>query len=119
MTDLATRLEQGTAEQQRELLSKAVEHLAARNLISYGNSAKALRFIDAEAYESAALMLVPEGWSPIIDCVAETRDPPSCQVECWKIGADHRDTFRTVGTAATPALAICAAALRTGASHER
>ena len=60
----------------------------------------------------AAMSLVPEGWQVTIDCMPEMREPPSCEVECWSIGKDHRDTMRRIGRAATPALALCAAALK-------
>lgn len=63
MTDLATRLEQGTAEQQQELLEEAWDTIAPLRGIAWAsvNAGRFGRMIDAEAYESAALTLVPEG----------------------------------------------------------
>jgi len=57
----------------------------------------------------AAMTLVPEGWRPSIDC---TFDRPEVTMHPW---SDHLFKHgRKYGKAATPAIAICIAALRAG-----
>ncbi len=71
------------------------------------NSASARRYT---ASIDAAMTLVPEGWSPAIDCRSER---PFASVES-SLDADPF-TFgsrKGQGYGATPALALCAAALR-------
>ncbi|WP_030539576.1 hypothetical protein [Sphingobium sp. DC-2] len=72
-------------------------------------------FLDASAYLNAAMLLVPEGWE--------------WQADTLKIGAErdkhawfrlHRPDYgeQFEAEAATPALALCAAAIRAIASQE-
>ena len=109
-SDLIARLEAATDDQQRELLIEAYEAIHDGDHPEYCSSFRALRFmrmLDAEAYESAALTLVPEGWT----CFHLFR-VKGCRF-VWEavIGPELPD-YR--GQAATPALAICIAALRAG-----
>lgn len=125
MTDLIARLEAATADQQRELLLEAFDELYPQHLDTTVR-ARFIIMLDAEAYESAALTLVPEGWQ--VDKLAQG----------WRCGLwgcqlvpkpSHKtlerfDRGETIGyrTAdapnngrygiATPALAIVIAALR-------
>ena len=56
----------------------------------------------------AAMTLVPEGWEPIIDC----RRTVEVQLETIAVDPETLDPRKVYATAATPALALCAAALR-------
>lgn len=115
LLELALRVEAGTAEEQASLLIKAFDATDWRSkrrgsLISH--NPRWFRFgkmIHAEAFESAALMLEPEGYGICIRrfCdgtgnatvyAPETSSPPS--------------------VAATPALALASASLRAHAALE-
>jgi hypothetical protein len=128
MTDvekLIERLEQATAEQQRELLEAAFVAIHGEPTeATRPNVASAwldrwrpfLALLDAGGFLDAAMSLVPEGWR----WMAGQREFPHCRayVENGELA------FRGFGlrpnparqwfevTAATPALALCAAALR-------
>jgi len=54
---LSSRMEQASPEQQRELLEEAAKAIHPEPWLW----ARFLKFLDCGAYESAALMLVPEG----------------------------------------------------------
>lgn len=72
--------------------------------------ARFAKMLDAEAYESAALTLVPEGC--YADVCFDPRDP-SCgiyQRDFWKNGDTEQHSH--VEGVATPALAICIAGLK-------
>lgn len=109
MTDLATRLEQGTAEQQRELLIAVFEVIHGERIVRHHTGRttyhplwfKFNKMLNAEAYESAALMLVPEGWTWTLRSSGffELRHPDKCNLD-------------TEGREITLALALAAAALR-------
>ena len=126
MTDtqsLIARLEAATAIDQRDALISAYIAIHDGDHPEFCSSTRALRFmrmLDAEAYESAALTLVPEGWRMAALC---QRDPWFCRLETddfesvtWGKGSDWI-TEVTSGSEATansttPALAIVIAALR-------
>lgn len=120
MDNLIARVEAGTAEQQRELLIEAAFEIA-NGWWSEERDAKFYAMLDAEAYESAALMLVPEGW---VSGFEHWPDPKGETCKAWlkqtstsKIGHEYfwghaTGDLHIDGKAATPALAIGAAALR-------
>ena len=67
------------------------------------------RFLDAEAYTDAALMLIPEGW--------EWSTYSSCEAAIHTVR--DKKQFAFFGHSTTPALAICEASLRAkGPGHE-
>lgn len=106
--DLARRAEQGTAEQQRELLEEAYEAVK-RRLVWYALRRRdflvLVRDIGTdEAFLAAAMMLVP------IDCYLTLRGSLG---DCWRAGMQGYSV-----DAATPALAILAASCRAQASKE-
>jgi len=114
LTTLASRVEAATAEMQGKMLDEAWEACAQHSaefrrfacayLTSFGtNAGKFAMAMDAHAYESAAMMLVPEG------CGWEL-------VKRMALG-NYAATVKTEGLysicpAATPALALTAACLR-------
>lgn len=66
----------------------------------------------------AAMSLVPEGWEGALYWGIEAY-PPEAQLETWQMRRDMGEAFEPIkGTAKTPALALCAAALRARASME-
>jgi hypothetical protein len=104
LIELAERCEKAGAEEQRALLDEAWDALGPA--VNW-TAAQARRFgmmMDADAYESAAMLLVPEGWDYLI-CRVDG------EIQC-EIGPSN--SFKNVGlvNAATPALAICASSLR-------
>lgn len=112
---LAERVEQATPEQQRDMLGLAWTALHPGPIFGTDQEplwGRFLKMLCAEAYESAAMSLVPEGLSGRLSwcagaAAAEVYSP-------GKLGA-------ATGTvaAATPALALTAAALRALASDQR
>jgi hypothetical protein len=60
----------------------------------------------------AAMTLVPEGWRPIIDMASEEG---AALVDLWALPEASPKPTRKHAKAATPALALCAAALRSHA----
>ena len=119
-SDLAARIEAAEAGEQRELLEEAWEECCRESLsfrrfacttIPGGDgwtmTGRFIRMIDAGAYESAALMLVPEGrdWSVAMHTLGdETRAAVARILRPNGIGLNT--------AAPTPALALAAAALR-------
>ena len=102
---LARQCEEAGADRQRELLDQAWDALARDNgfLWTYENCPRFEMLMEAEAYVDAALMLVPEGWNR------------------WAVTGRHSATVGRDGDvttqdswvfAATPALALLAAILR-------
>jgi len=65
--------------------------------------------LDAGGLLDAAMTLVPEGWRPIIDTASEEG---AALVDLWALSAISPQPERRHSKAATPALALCAAALR-------
>ena len=123
-----------TADQQRELLLEAFDALhpypGPEHYLKGGIDEidwtwdrlrqRFLAMLDAEAYESAALTLVPEGWRMAALC---QRDPWFCRLETddfesvtWGKGGDWITEVTSgneaTANAPTPALAIVIAALR-------
>lgn len=118
MTSLSDRVEAATADQQREMLSEAWKAIHGESwqttIYRHGSLGaepdrakgdvprRFARMLDAEAYESAAMSLVPEGYSAIINT----------HLNSAMIALDGIwHTFHG-SHAATPALALTAASLR-------
>jgi hypothetical protein len=101
LEELAAKCEQATAEQQAQLLREAFYALFPAYLVEprrdRSRKSRFIKMIDANAFESAAMMLAPEGWQWRL----EARNA-KLQAGDLVIAADG----------ATPALALCAAALR-------
>ena len=106
---LADRVEKAEASEQAEMIADAWDVLGP---IRKWESAEAARFadmLDAEAYESAAMMLVPEG----LHWTAQT-DKDGAHVSVGKADSDARGIFYTgcrQATAKSLGLALTAAAL--------
>lgn len=127
---LALRCEAATPEMQNALLDQAWEACAEYSpafrrfatfpLPSFDNNAgKFGMAMDAHAFESAALMLVPEGWR--VSNWSQWKHEILRRQGTWlAILARDQDELAGFGTrcqhAATPALALAAAALRARAS---
>lgn len=109
MTDLPTRCEAAGAGEQRALLEEAGRELYG--VSSAFNWPRFTTMLDAEAYLSAAEMLVPEGWTDVRNYHRKMSDGSLHAYA--EIGFDHLDMCLTAeGRAATPALALAAASLR-------
>jgi hypothetical protein len=115
--ELIARLEAATADHQRELLFEAFEavhpypgheHYLVDEIDWTWDRLRQpfIAMLDAEAYESAALTLVPEGWNWGIFM---RHDWPKQNAQVWH---REREASTKHGEAATPALAIAAATLR-------
>jgi hypothetical protein len=145
LVELAARVEAATAEQQPELLRLAFyacfgDPLAADFLSDRERPAwieresRFFRMIDVEAFESAAMALVPEGWRWVMRQASPDKANPNekgffARLETadfesvtWGKGSDWlteviagQDVFVW---AATPALALTAACLRARAAAE-
>lgn len=114
MTALSDRVEAANADEQRAMLKEAYHALFPHNSPQYDHQHRArfVGFLDAGAYESAAMMLVPEGWF-----TSDFHQGPSGG-NWWDLSrirdGDQRYTS-AAGMASTPALALTAAAIRAGA----
>lgn len=97
-SELADRCEQANAEQQRDLLIEA--HLLARGMARHVRREYAAT-LDNNGFLDAALTLVPNELDWTLDWLGE-------RSAAWILAA----RFKTSGAAMTPALALCAAALR-------
>lgn len=137
MTDLAERIEAAGVDEQRAMLEEAFSILfpapdsgqAMAHKNGWGNiiaphqsnganpispaflswwkiKQRFTTMLDAEAYESAAMMLVPEGW----DWGCGGHDDPWG----WVCPPDREYNESMKAHAATPALALAAAAIRAG-----
>lgn len=114
---LAERVERAGADQQGQMLERAWETLAEHSAEFRrfatahpprgfdNNAGKFSMMLDAMAYESAAMMLVPEG------SYVEISGPSNCGG--WACKVD----FRHTAFATTPALALTSAALRAQAGE--
>lgn len=121
MTDLATRIEQATGPD-RELFLEAFYEthgsaLQGNIALPYQEYAAAfgrfIELIDAEAYLDAAMSLVPEGRpSKQIGTTDDGVGYAALAGNDMHMMAEDPDEFWVEATAATPALALCAAALR-------
>ena len=113
LTALAARMQEAQAEEQRELLEAAwcavFGEPVARELLIISmldpHYHRLIKILDAEAYESAALMLIPEEWRDGLT-VTWTRGLKSERVYLVKLR-----WLRVSSSAQTPALAIASAAL--------
>lgn len=117
LMDLIERVEKATPELQGKLIDEAWEACAEDSAAfrrfacahSSGFGTNAGRFsaaLEARAFESAAIMLVPEGF--IFGC-----GPKDATKTAWAWASpDGPLEYRSISNAATPALALCAAALR-------
>lgn len=118
--ELAERCEKATADDQRDLLAQAWQAVRGPKPDSDYQPRRTPMFspdwerwverdcrfsnlLQAEAYESAAMMLVPEGWTGIIPVTGGD------EAWLWPKGGTFKG-FRV--NAATPALALTAACLR-------
>ena len=107
---MAERVEQAGPEQQRELLGDAWELIAP---LAFGPlcADRAARFdslLDAEGFESAALLLVPDGWGYMV--AAHDTGPEAFAAGCFPFEGDEAGQCGALARAA--GLAIGAAALR-------
>ena len=103
LLELARRCERASANEQADVLIDAYEAISRTGRADYDWATRFMRFIDAEAYESAALTLIPDwasGWSAYKSGTAVV----------WPPISSKQDGFGA--QAATPALALCAAALK-------
>lgn len=127
---LIERLESATAEQQRELLWQAWQVLrgstyapddaAAARIADDADYQRFVKMLAAGAHESAALMLVPEGWQVTSlgeNVISEgwrcdlAERPTSRQLAAYERGETYMVRSER-GEAATPALALTAACLK-------
>lgn len=113
MDDLAARIEALTGPD-RALFCRAWETIKGTSPTP--EAERFLELLNVKAWEQAAMMLVPEGWN----WMAGERDQGRCRAyvnngELLNIGSGLRrnpDSVWCEVVAATPALALCAAALR-------
>jgi hypothetical protein len=112
LLELAERCEAATAEQQRELLEDAwaAIHGRAPRRNRGGDNAvnRFVSMIDAKAYESAAMTLVPEG---LHFGLGDFYDIKCAWAWCGRMSGTLA-IDEEIGSAATTALALCAAAMR-------
>ena len=99
LTALIARVEAATVAEQSDVLAAALMAARKAGWFAAKQYSSALRMLAAGAYESAALTLVPGGW------LWEVRDDGVA----WVTSPDKGGSWP--GTAATPALALTAAAL--------
>jgi hypothetical protein len=133
MKELAERVENATADEQRTILGEVWHTLFPRPselVASPQHWNKRLnrfrKMLDAEAFESAAMTLAPEGWHLTHSGEGRfmTRGRIAVTLETWDVeqagdGSDiHTTPNRRHGVAQTFPLALCAAALRAIASQE-
>jgi len=123
---LAAKIEAAPAEQQREMLELA---FIAIHGLALEDSDRFFDLLNAKAYESAAITLVPEGW---VRGFEEWPHPDKGPItRAWlketsisRIGGDtiwghSSDDQHIEGKASTPALALAAACVRAkGTGHE-
>lgn len=125
MLALAERCEKAEAGEQRELLEAAhrvifpslrsVDHSQEECEASDLRAFRFWRMLDAEAYESAAMSLVPEGW--LTRHVGQATKDSGWQVYLDNLNATRDEDVTCVsGTATTEGLSRCAAALCSRAS---
>lgn len=109
---LITKVEQTTEDEQYVAIYDALVFAHKHEWITNGPYYIALKFLRAGAYESAALLLVPEGrtfWH-----LSRYSDPAEFASECSfsTYSDDGSEPHHVKSDAATPALALTAAALR-------
>lgn len=99
---LIAALEKATADQQATVLADAIRFARDTGLIDRERAAEAFNWIAYGAYESAALTLVPEGRQAVVYTAGGA--------DVWPATTGmhlHDMTY-----AATPAIALCIAALK-------
>lgn len=111
LSNLIAQVEAAGLGQQAKLLCDAWDLLARPGWGDFERSTRFMRCIDAEAFESAALMLVPEGAFPTLDFVER---------RCWlRDGSGFDLAFEVAhGEGSTIALALVAACLRARINQE-
>lgn len=109
LTDLIARLETATAEEQDGALMDAIDCANARGWITGPELFKADRWRAYGAYESAALVLLPDGWSVSLNAFPIESGKPHVS-RCF-LNGDGK-VARNEEHCATPALAIAAASIR-------
>jgi hypothetical protein len=116
---LIERVEGATADQQREMLLEAYSAIYPDNPLGYWTSTdRARRFVamlEAEAFESAAMTLVPEGRKVTIEHEPNCGFAMAGYAQARVYMPNKRDGY-DVAEATTPALALTAACLRAHAS---
>jgi len=131
MDDLAERIEAAGVDAQRAMLADAFAYIHKMDdglapsdwsALNWPFADRFTAMLDAEAYESAAMMLVPEGWRPYtLDMSVKGRSRWSLEgpKTKWETDDDGMpcagDDWFAQGIAATPDLALSAAAIRAGA----
>lgn len=117
LIELAAQAEKASADQQADLLKEAYQALRgvwpdAGDWHQAHEAKRFARMVNAEAFESAAMTLVPVGLFPLLDfSVAH------CRLRA-RHGLELRDVAGARALAAVPALALLAAALRAIATEE-
>ena len=116
---LADRVVAAIAEQQSYMLELAYQEIhgiyPGAHISLPSHALRFGRMVRAEAYESAAMSLVPEGWGFVLASKGIDDDNPDKW--CVNIAQDPDDAGRLT-FAATPALALTAAALRAHAEQQ-
>lgn len=112
LLELAERVEKATAGQQRELIADAWDLLGQVVRPTGEDAGRFGLMLDAEAYESAALMLVPEGFYLKLSVRGRSFKSSAAYThpDLMEWGVWYREE------AATPALSIAVAALRAKAA---
>ena len=101
LSELIAALERAEASQQDELVRRALRFAVAHGWVTAAACERAMRMCDAEAYESAALALVPEGHNALIYTTGAAR--------VWPI--EGRRSY-DLSYGRTPALALWVAVLK-------
>ena len=109
MQDLIDKLEKATADEQESVLRDALAFAWQRGWLSRDTYNRAREWVDLGAYESAALTLVPEGWSRL-QKTAEHHEN-GFVVELWRSWGP--DAYKRISVRhQTEAIALCIAALK-------
>ena len=113
--DLIKRCEEAGADQEGTLVQEALDLARDRGWIARDTWDQGMHMLEAGAYESAALLLVPEGWQWEMASYSRYDDQPRAAL--WRnLNSEEFDETRALGwiaiAVATPALAILAASLR-------
>jgi len=104
--ELITRLEAATAEQQAGLIKVVLWYAVDNMWITLGACGRAIRMVDAEAYESAAMTLVAEG--SFLDLYGPDR---TTGMYCAELPVADSDAAFLGRSQVGLAIAICIAAL--------
>lgn len=113
LDDLIARLEKATEADQQSVMLDVIAFAYKSKWIAAIAYNRALEWILLGAYESAALILVPEGWSWTVkayrDC-APPNDTAHAVVSrvAWEKRGDEAEFYKS----SNPAIALCIAALK-------